>query len=83
MQAKYQSGDIIPHKEEKELPQTKCKHKHIVPLEIRFARIFHTSYSDPPQYDYTANVMGSHVARVTDYWCLDCDKIIKAPKRKD
>jgi len=61
-----------------------CQHKNLMVLETRFAKVtYPNGYKAMPHYNYDSNIMGANISRVKTYYCVDCDKEILAPKRKE
>jgi len=59
-----------------------CKHPHLVPLEIHYARITHPNGPKELSYfDYSTNIMGANISRVKKYYCPTCDNEVDAPCR--
>ena len=78
MSDKYKSGQIM---KEQMKPIKCCRHKHLVPLEIGFARkTWPNGYKAEPYYSFSVNVIGADVIRIRSYICTDCHCEIKAPE---
>lgn len=58
-----------------------CKHKNLTPIEIDFARRHYPNgHREPAEYEYNVTALGATTLHVTKYFCINCKKIIKAPK---
>lgn len=80
MSNSFQTGKVIPKKDRVE--EEVCLHKNIVPSEYNYAKVsYPNGYKEPAFYDYTATALYANVLRVTKYFCLNCRKEIKGPKR--
>lgn len=85
MKSKYTPGDVMPPDKNPAIASPEpCKHKNLVPLEFRFAKVkYQDGYAKTPFYDYATTIMTANICRVKLYFCLDCNEEIEAPKRKE
>jgi len=85
MEPKYSPGSVMPEPNPPTLAAPPpCKHQHLVPLELQFAKLtYPDGYTKPADYDYSSTIMAAHRCRVKSYLCLDCCEEIMAPKRKE
>jgi len=85
MSEKYTPGSVMPTDAYPAIAAPPpCKHLHLVPLELKFAKVTYVNgYDKKPNYDYATTLMAANICRVKLYYCLDCHEEIKAPKRKE
>lgn len=80
MNSKYKSGQIMKDPLKEVTNKNICKHLHLVPLEIGFARkTYPDGFKEDPYYNFAISMVGANIIRVKSYLCLDCHMEIKAP----
>ena len=63
--------------------QHSCRHKYLVPLEIRAGkRCFNAENQAYDYMDWTSTLVSAHRLRVTKFYCPDCGEIISVPLTK-
>lgn len=85
MNDKFKPGSVMPEPTSSAIAAPPpCKHRNLVPLEYRYAKVkYPDGYAKPPFYDYATTIMTANIRRVKTYLCVDCQEEIEAPKRKE